>query len=115
MPATELFHDLYQRAFRLDCPRLHVLNSLTSSLGPDRTTSRVRLADGLLLAGREFDEGLEDVIRRNRMPVRDFELRCPSCGSPHCPGAVPTKPLPKSVQEHLMNGGSLSDFLTSGT
>ena len=109
--ASELFHDLYRKAFRLDCGAIHILNSMAHTLGPGNTSTRAHTVDQLLELGQEFDETLEDIARANRMSVRRFKFRCPHCGNPYCPAAVPVTPLPDDIQEYLMAGGSLADLL----
>ena len=110
--ASDLFHELYTKAFRLDCPKIHTLNRLTQSMGPASTTQRARFIDDLLDAGREFDDELAEVALKNRMPVLPYEMRCPNCGDSNCPGAVPVAKMPKTIQEYLAGGGSLSDLIT---
>lgn len=100
--ASELFHDLYRRAFKADCAVIHTLNQLMCGMGPGNTTLRVRLAEGLLEASRDFDDSIALIARRRNMTTRGPAYRCPNCGLPHCPGAVPE--LPASVIQALKYG-----------
>ncbi len=100
--ASELFHDLYRRAMVADCAVIHTLNQLVCGMGPGITTSRVRLAEQLLEASRDFDAGIDSIARRRNMLRRGPSFRCPHCGLPHCPGAVPE--LPASVIQALKYG-----------
>lgn len=100
--ASELFHDLYRRAFKADCAVIHTLNQLIIGMGPGSTTLRVRLAEGLLEARRDFDAGIDSVARRRNMLRHDLLFSCPHCGLSHCPGAVPM--LPASIAKFLKSG-----------
>jgi len=88
--ATELFHDLYRRAFRLDCSTIHTLNGLTRGMGPGPTTARVKLAESLDQAGADFIDAIDDIARKWAIPkARAIKFMCPGCGSPYCGGAIP--------------------------
>lgn len=91
--ASELFHDLLQRAWRLDCPYIHTLNALTHSLGPGPTTERVLLAESLYEAGKEFLDSIDEYAMKHAPRSRQIKLRCPHCGDPYCGGAVPVVPV----------------------
>ena len=91
--ASELFHDLYKRAYRLDCPTIHTLNGLAAGLGPGPTLERVNLTDLLYDAGREFIDSMDEFARRhNPKRSRMIKYRCPACGDPYCNGAVQVPP-----------------------
>jgi hypothetical protein len=93
--ASELFHDLYRRAFKSDCAVIHTLNQLMCGMGPGATTVRVPLAESLLDAARDFDDGIDLIARRANMDRRaDVVFRCPNCGLSYCPGAVPMVKMP---------------------
>lgn len=87
--ATELFHDLYKRALKLDCAILHILRGLDQGLGPAPLTSRVSLAEGLHDIGADFLDAMDDFARKHHVRQSPVKYICPTCGSPYCNGAVP--------------------------
>jgi len=104
--ASELFHDLYRRAFQPDCPTIHKFNHLTASLGPSEATGRAALSDKLVDADQQFEESIHEIATRNNMYRADTpEFRCPCCGLSHCSGAVPMARIPAAILAKLQAEG----------
>lgn len=96
--ASALFHELYHRAFQLDCPTIHVLNRLTTTLGPGSTVTRSLLADRLVEAAMLFEEDLCEISIECDMRRWDaVEYRCPCCGLSHCSGAIQVTKIPPAA------------------
>lgn len=90
--ASELFHDLYNKAYRLDCGLIHKLTDLAHPHGmffPFKTTVVVPLAESLLAGWVKFKGELHHVAIRHGMYRHKFIERCPNCGQADCPGAIP--------------------------
>ena len=95
--ASELFHELYAKAFRLDCPHVHTLNGLTHGLGPGPTTQRIGLAEALYDAGADFIDAIDEYAMKHAQRNREIKLRCPNCGDPYCSGAMPSVRTPMGI------------------
>ena len=104
--ATELFHELYHRAFRRDCATIQTLNKLTSGIGPGPTTSRARLATQLHSASIDFMDAIDEQAQQLARTVNHrssvyrnatTKWQCPNCRSPYCDNAVPLLRVPDGV------------------
>lgn len=108
--ASQLFHDLYDNAFRLDCALIYKLNEFAaehSDFFPFNTTDMVPLIEEILTDWSTFKAQLHHVASRHRMYHRRFKERCPQCGQADCPGAEPMVPQhfssPYDLLHHLID------------
>lgn len=111
---TDLFRDLYRKAFLRDHPRLVMLGMLHDSLGMSGSPStRVRLAEQLLDLDDDIEQRLLAVARRERIRIRrDVRFMCPECGNSSCPRAVRVIHMAsaKGLLSYLLSGGQSPEY-----
>jgi len=100
--ASELFHQLYDKARQREHALIHDVQRLWHAMEMDDLQAAHRLAASLQEPHEDFLDGLEPVARRMGVNLR--ESGCPHCGDPHCPGNSITGEVIMVSMKNILGG-----------